>query len=62
MAATRLMPSEESRALIEMTREVCRKELAPKVDAFEREGGFPHCTMTELPSGSLALLASRTTA
>jgi len=55
MAATRLMPSEESRALIEMTREVCRKELAPKVDAFEREGGFPQEAFRTL--GALGLLS-----
>jgi len=49
------MPSEESRALIEMTREVCRKELAPKVDAFEREGGFPQEAFRTL--GALGLLS-----
>ena len=49
------MPSEESRALIEMTREVCRKELAPKVDAFEREGGFPEEAFRTL--GALGLLS-----
>jgi len=55
MAATRLMPSDESRALIEMTREVCRKELAPRVDAFEREGGFPEEAFRTL--GALGLLS-----
>ncbi|MBK6954297.1 MAG: acyl-CoA dehydrogenase family protein [Actinomycetales bacterium] len=55
MAATRLMPSDESRALIEMTREVCRKELAPRVDAFEREGGFPEHAFRTL--GALGLLS-----
>ena len=55
MAATRLMPSEESQALIEMTREVCRKELAPRVDAFEREGGFPEHAFRTL--GELGLLS-----
>jgi len=55
MAATRLMPSEESQALIEMTREVCRKELAPHVDAFEREGGFPEHAFRTL--GELGLLS-----
>ncbi len=49
------MPSEESRALIEMTREVCRKELAPRVDAFEREGGFPEHAFRTL--GALGLLS-----
>jgi alkylation response protein AidB-like acyl-CoA dehydrogenase len=49
------MPSDESRALIEMTREVCRKELAPRVDAFEREGGFPEQAFRTL--GALGLLS-----
>ena len=49
------MPSDESRALIEMTREVCRKELAPRVDAFEREGGFPEHAFRTL--GALGLLS-----
>ena len=49
------MPSDESRALIEMTREVCRKELAPRVDAFEREGGFPEEAFRTL--GALGLLS-----
>ncbi len=55
MAATRLMPTEESRHLIDMTREVCRKELAPRVDAFEREGGFPEHAFRTL--GELGLLS-----
>ena len=49
------MPSDESRALIEMTREVCRKELSPRVDAFEREGGFPEHAFRTL--GALGLLS-----
>ena len=49
------MPSDESRALIEMTREVCRKELAPRVDAFEREGGFTEHAFRTL--GALGLLS-----
>jgi alkylation response protein AidB-like acyl-CoA dehydrogenase len=49
------MPNEESRQLIEMTREVCRKELAPQVDAFERQGGFPEQAFRTL--GGLGLLS-----
>ncbi len=55
MPATRLMPSDESRQLLEMTREVCRKELAPQVDAFERQGGFPEQAFRTL--GELGLLS-----
>ena len=36
MAATRLMPTEEGRDLIALTREICEKELRPKVDEAER--------------------------
>ncbi len=35
------MPSEESADLIELTREVCRRELAPRVDAAEVSGEMP---------------------
>ena len=55
MAATRLMPTEESRHLIDLTREVCRKELAPLVDDFERTGGFPEHAFRTL--GELGLLS-----
>ncbi|NYG07198.1 hypothetical protein BJ986_001685 [Phycicoccus badiiscoriae] len=36
MPATRLMPSEEGYDLIELTREICDKELRPRVDEAER--------------------------
>ena len=36
MAATRLMPTEEGQDLIDLTREICEKELRPKVDEAER--------------------------
>ncbi len=49
------MPTEESRQLVEMTRDVCRKELAPQVDAFERAGGFPAQAFRTL--GELGLLS-----
>ena len=35
MPATRLLPSEEAHDLIDLTREICDKELRPKVDAAE---------------------------
>src|SRR6476660_7354508 len=36
MPATRLMPTEEGQELIDLTREICDKELRPKVDEAER--------------------------
>ncbi|MFL6170647.1 MAG: acyl-CoA dehydrogenase family protein, partial [Ornithinibacter sp.] len=36
MPATRLMPTEEGQDLIDLTREICDKELRPRVDAAER--------------------------
>ena len=36
MAATRLMPTEEGQDLIDLTREICDKELRPRVDEAER--------------------------
>ncbi|HRW18266.1 MAG TPA: acyl-CoA dehydrogenase family protein [Dermatophilaceae bacterium] len=46
MPVTRLLPSDEARHLLDMTREVCRKQLAPMVDTYEtleseRASGFP---------------------
>ncbi len=35
MVATRLLPSEEAHDLIDLTREICDKELRPRVDAAE---------------------------
>ncbi len=49
------MPTQESHQLIEMTRDVCRKELAPLVDGFERNGGFPEQAFRTL--GELGLLS-----
>jgi hypothetical protein len=37
----RLLPSDEARDLLELTRELADKELAPRVDDFERRGEFP---------------------
>ncbi|TWP35479.1 acyl-CoA dehydrogenase family protein [Leekyejoonella antrihumi] len=41
MPVERLMPTDESADLIELTREVCRRELAPRVDAAEAAGEMP---------------------
>jgi alkylation response protein AidB-like acyl-CoA dehydrogenase len=41
MPATRLMPTDDATDLIELTREICHKELAPKVDDAERARTFP---------------------
>ncbi|KQY58292.1 acyl-CoA dehydrogenase [Aeromicrobium sp. Root495] len=41
MPANRLMPTEESADLIELTRSIVDKELRPAVDAFERDARFP---------------------
>jgi len=35
------MPTEESQDLIDLTREICARRLAPKVDAAEETGEFP---------------------
>jgi hypothetical protein len=37
----RLLPSDEARDLLELTRELADKELAPRADDFERRGEFP---------------------
>jgi alkylation response protein AidB-like acyl-CoA dehydrogenase len=43
MAATRLMPTEEGLDLIELTREICAKELRPQVDEAEAQAAKePH--------------------
>jgi alkylation response protein AidB-like acyl-CoA dehydrogenase len=41
MPATRLMPTDESAELIDLTRAIVANELAPKVAEIEREGIFP---------------------
>jgi len=41
MPAERVMPTEESQDLIDLTREICARRLAPKVDAAEETGEFP---------------------
>ena len=47
MAATRLMPTEEGQDLIDLTREICDKELRPKVDDAERAAATDESFPTE---------------
>ncbi len=56
MPAVRLLPTEEAQDLIDLTREICAKDLAPQVDAMERAGEFPLDTFRLLgKSGLLSL-------
>ena len=52
MPATRLMPTEEGQDLIDLTREICAKELAPLVDEAERAAA----TTPALPLGAFRVL------
>ena len=56
MPATRLMPTDEATDLIELTREICRKDLAPKVDDAERARTFPQDTFRTLGRAGLLSL------
>ena len=56
MPATRLMPTDEATDLIELTREICRKDLAPKVDDAERARTFPEATFRTLGRAGLLSL------
>ncbi|MFQ6171636.1 acyl-CoA dehydrogenase family protein [Oryzobacter sp. R7] len=47
MVATRLMPTEEGQDLIDLTREICAKELRPKVDEAERAAAVDESFPTE---------------
>ena len=56
MPAVRLMPSEDAQDLIDLTREICAKDLAPQVDDMERAAEFPRDTFRLLgKSGLLSL-------
>jgi alkylation response protein AidB-like acyl-CoA dehydrogenase len=59
MPVTRLMPSDEADDLIQLTRQICDRELRPRVDAAERSaaagGGFPTEVFRTL--GAAGLLA-----
>ena len=50
------MPTDEAADLIELTREICRKELAPKVDDAERKRDFPAETFRTLGQAGLLSL------
>ncbi|GAB3881957.1 acyl-CoA dehydrogenase family protein [Terrabacter terrigena] len=56
MPATRLMPTDEATDLIELTREICRKDLAPRVDEAERARSFPEETFRTLGRAGLLSL------
>src|SRR4029450_10463535 len=56
MPAARLMPTEDAQDLIELTREICAKDLGPQVDEMERAAEFPRDTFRLLgKSGLLSL-------
>ncbi|MBM6402198.1 acyl-CoA dehydrogenase family protein [Phycicoccus sonneratiae] len=48
MPATRLMPTEEGQDLIDLTRELCAKELRPRVDDAERAAATGEAFPTEV--------------
>ncbi|NHA67913.1 acyl-CoA dehydrogenase family protein, partial [Phycicoccus flavus] len=48
MPATRLMPTDEGQELIDLTREICAKELAPQVDDAERAAAHDESFPTEV--------------
>jgi alkylation response protein AidB-like acyl-CoA dehydrogenase len=57
MPAVRLMPSEDAQDLIDLTREICAKDLAPHVDESERRAEFPGDTFRLLGKTGLLSLA-----
>jgi alkylation response protein AidB-like acyl-CoA dehydrogenase len=50
------MPTDDATDLIELTREICRKDLAPKVDDAERSRTFPQDTFRTLGRAGLLSL------
>jgi alkylation response protein AidB-like acyl-CoA dehydrogenase len=56
MPAVRLLPSEEAHDLLDLTREICAKDLAPRVDEMERAGEFPSETFRLLGKAGLLSL------
>ena len=50
------MPTDDATDLIELTREICRKELAPKVDEFERSHTLPRDVFRTLGAAGLLSL------
>jgi alkylation response protein AidB-like acyl-CoA dehydrogenase len=57
MAVERLVPSEEAGDLIALTREICRDELASRVDAAEAAGEFPRDVFAVLGRAGLLSLS-----
>ncbi|MGN6635980.1 MAG: acyl-CoA dehydrogenase family protein [Oryzihumus sp.] len=57
MRADRLMPTEEAQDLIELTREICAEQLAPKASAAEAAAEFPRDTFRLLGDAGLLSLA-----
>ena len=56
MPAVRLMPTQESADLIELTRSIADKELRPQVDEAERAHAFPRAVFTTLGRAGLLSL------
>ena len=56
MPAVRLLPSDEAHDLLELTREICAKDLAPRVDEMERRAEFPSETFRLLGRAGLLSL------
>src|SRR5450756_207807 len=56
MPAERVMPTEESQDLIDLTRKICADQLAPKVSAAEEASTFPRETFALLGSAGLLSL------
>lgn len=56
MPAQRMMPTPESADLIELTRDLCHKELAPRVASFERDEKFPRDVFRTLGAAGLLSL------
>jgi len=56
MPATRLMPTDESADLIDLTRDIVAKEIAPRVDADDAAGKFPRDVFTTLGRAGLLSL------
>jgi alkylation response protein AidB-like acyl-CoA dehydrogenase len=56
MPAERVMPTEESQDLVDLTREICADQLAPKVDAAEAAVEFPRDTFALLGRAGLLSL------
>jgi alkylation response protein AidB-like acyl-CoA dehydrogenase len=52
----RILPTDDAAALLDLTRELCDRELAPRADEFERRGEFPRDVLRTLGrSGLLGL-------